>query len=260
MHPEPELELKLVGEGLVPGGVKSRELAEVMTALEDAIAATASKQDPGVARDTLVVGLSGVAEGSIRLFFRSPSRALISSAFATIGVALSTASYNELPNAALKPLSALVAFAARHHCAAELRIPGQDAPLATITAETAIPAPIQVSGYTTLYGRVIRVGGRRPRAMVETVQGETVFCEVSRDVARRLGERLYQHAEFRGVATWDADDWSLAAFRISEVEESGTLKPSAVMQQLRGLVGEHFDDVRDVPAHVAALRGMGEEA
>lgn len=251
----PELELKLVGEGLAPGLVKSRELAEVMTALEDAVAATALRQEPGIPRDALVVGLSGVAEGSIRLLFRSPSRAIVSSAFTSLAVALNTASYGDLPNAALKPLSAIVAFAARHNCAAELRLPGREAPLATLTADTRIPAPVQVSGSTTIYGRVIRVGGRRPRAMVETAQGETLFCEVSREMARRLGERLYQQAEFRGTATWDADEWSLTGFKIETVEESGTLKPGVAIRQLRELVGRHFREIEDVPAYVASLRG-----
>src|SRR5262249_9907065 len=151
----------------------------------------------------------------------------------------------------------IVAFTRRHNCVADLLSPDNDEPIASITPETNTKTGL-VEGQTTLYGVILRVGGKTPRVMIETVSGDTLTCSVSLEIAREMGERLYEFAEFYGVASWDPKEWKVREFRIQSFKVSSTKTPEQAMNELRILVGRYFEGV-DAGEYVSSSRGEEED-
>ena len=254
-----ELEVRVTGEGIQPGTLRSREIGEIIRAFEDMVAAKVASQVPELRSDEIVVGLYSIEAGSLRLKFRSPVMTAVLPAYVALAAAVTTADFREVPNASLRAMREIVAFASRHECAVQLWAPGASRASAEVSAATVVPEALLAEGETTLVGRVLRVGGRSPRAMVETIQGETVFCDVSREVAQSLGHRLYEWVELSGTAEWNPDDWSVESFRVASAQTAASTAPRVTLRELARVVGEVFADIGDVTGYVRRLR-QGAEA
>lgn len=79
------------------------------------------------------------------------------------------------------------------------------------------PTPLLLSGQTTIYGQLVRVGGSEPKARLELTTGEVISCRVSRELAKLLGPRLYERIGLVGTATWDTTDWRIVSFVAHEL-------------------------------------------
>jgi hypothetical protein len=256
---EPLIALRLAGRDMIPGTVSSRELAAVIAAFEEMLACVVEYQHTNIEKEDVVVGLASMEDGSIRFGFTSVLTAVVLSAYLSVAHAVTTNDFTALPHSALRALDRIVAFTRRHQCVAELRAPETDALLAAITPATNTQIERIAEGQTTIYGRILRVGGKTPRVTVETVTGDEIFCDVSLAIAQALGRRLYEFAELSGVAVWNPDGWRMKEFRIESFTPSGTKTPEEGMNELRSLVGRYFDDIEDVEAYVSSLRRATEE-
>jgi hypothetical protein len=64
-----EVAIKFVGRGMVPGAVRSRELADIIVSFEEMLACVVADRHLNIEKDDVWVGLSTIEEGSIRLGF-----------------------------------------------------------------------------------------------------------------------------------------------------------------------------------------------
>jgi hypothetical protein len=244
---------------MIPGVVRSRELAEVIVSFEEMLACVVADQHSNIKKDDVVIGLSNLGDGSIRLGFKSVLTSVVIAAYLSVAGAVEKNEFSSLPSSSLRALDRIVSFTRRHNCVAELRSPDNDEVIASITPSTNIQASGLAQGQTTLYGRILRVGGKTPRVTFETVSGELIFCDVSFEIAQELGRRLYEFAEFSGIAAWDPNGWRLKEFRIESFAASGTKTPEQAMTELRGLVSRYFEDIDDVESYVSSIRSETED-
>lgn len=109
---------------------------------------------------------------------------------------------------------------------------------------------------TTIYGRIVRVGGVDPRVAIEQSSGKTIYCRVKDEVlARKLGERLYYWAGLFGLATIDSDSLGILDFRVDGITQyDGSVTISEAFNQLKSLAGKYYEDVSDVQKYVSDLR------
>lgn len=254
---EGEIEFRLIGEAIKPGLVRSHELAEILEAVEAFVAAEAMEANPELAKDELVVGLYEIADKSIGLRFKTNMAALVLPAFIGAAEAISVSNFDALSGPSLKPLQAVSAFAKRHNCRADIQLPGAEKPLASITPETVVPPPGRIIGSTELVGKVLRVGGKVPRAMIELLDGSVIYCDVALDIAKELGHRLYTIVIFQGMAAWDTRTIKLQDFSITGFQEFSQSSPLEVLGELRSSIGASFAHIEDVPAFVSELRRDG---
>lgn len=252
-----QIEFRLIGEGIKPGLVRSHELAEILEAVEAFVAAEAIEANPELAKDELIVGLYEIADESIGLRFKTTMAAAVLPAFIVAAEAISTSRFDALSTQSLKPLQTISAFAKRHNCWANIQFPGAAEPLASITPETIVPPPGRLTGSTELVGKVLRVGGKVPRAMIEMLDGSVIYCDVALDVAKELGHRLYTLVVLRGVAAWDTRTIELQDFAITGFEEFAQRSSLEVLDELRRYIGRSFASVEDIPAFVSSLRRDG---
>lgn len=230
------IEIRLRGEGIQPGLVRSGELAEILEAVEDFITAETLRRDPTVRREDIVVGLYEIADKSIGLRFKTSFAAIVLPAFAAASQALAQGDFSELSPQSFKPLQVLWNFSKRHDSVTEFKFADTDEPLATIEASTVLPQPAKIRGSTELVAKVLRVGGKVPRAMLEMPDGTVIYCNVEQELAIDLGHQLYTMATLTGDAVWDAGTFELEEFSITGFKGFPGNDPYEALTRLRDYI------------------------
>jgi hypothetical protein len=254
------IRIRLAGQDVAPGAVRSRDLAEIISSAEDAIASIVVRDNPELRKDEIVVGLMSIDEGSVSLQFATTLPQLVLPAYSQMAQSIQKDDYEHLPPDSINSLQNMTAFSRRRNCQLEFYADdgGRD-PLAVITPQTVItPIPL-MTGLTTIHGKVIRVGGRKPRLMIELPDGQSVFCEIGYELARQLGQRLYSWVGLWGTAKWRSNDLSLQEFRVEQVTQYEDTPLTQAMASLSEAAGEYFEGIEDVQRYVSELRGASEE-
>ncbi|MDX1521752.1 MAG: hypothetical protein R3264_09005 [Anaerolineae bacterium] len=250
------LGIRFTGSGMKPGGIRSKEIAEIIEAYEDMIVSVVTHENPELHKDIIVVGLTNITDESIGLQFLPNVPDLTFPAARKVSNAFDTLDFNILPSSAVKSAAKIISFVKKHECEAEI-IEIEDneyKKLAIITPSTAIPTTPVLTGETTIYGEITRVGGIDPRVQLKTVDGQTIYCDVSRELARELGHKLYSPIALSGKAIWDTDSLVLEEFQIKEVLDYEQVSLSDAFVELREAAGNSFEHVDNVSEFATQLR------
>lgn len=227
------IEIRLRGEGVKPGLIRSHELAEILSAVEDIVIAETVRRDPNAKRDDIVVGLYEIADESIGLKFKTTLAAIAIPAFVAASHSVSIGEFGQLSPLSLKPLQVIAGFAKRHDAIAEFKVGTSSVPIAEITPFTLIPQEPKIAGSTEICAKVLRVGGKVPKAMLELQDGTVIYCEIPVERAIELGRRLYETALFTGNAVWSAATFDLEEFTITGFREGPTEDPYETLIRIR---------------------------
>jgi hypothetical protein len=254
------LEIRFAGGGVLPENIRAGEMADILSSVEDMLSGLVATEHPTLTKEQLVIGLVGIKSGSVNLQFSSQLPEITAPAFAKLASAIKTKDFSSLPVPTLKSLDKFSSFVRKRNCEAEfISRNGKSTVLATITPDIKVSLPDLLKGETIIYGRIIRVGGREPKAMIETSDGVTVYCDMeNEDLARELGERLYMPVRIRGKATWEPHSLRLEEFKITEVADYGGSILEA-FEELSSIAGKYFSNISDVESYVSDLRGQGLE-
>lgn len=250
-----QVELRLTGNNIQPGDLRGHDLAAVLVALEDIIAACVVNKEPDLSKETVRVGLADVQPGSFALMFKMNLLDYTLDAFQLVADAIARNIFDDLPRLALAPLRDLKKVLVRGDYSAEFRLMDRFEPLGILTAETNIPTIANLRGETVLYGEVLRVGGAEPRIMLRTVQGKVIYCTTSTRIAQAVANRLYSTAALRGQATWNGESLEIEEFSVTELLEYEPIRATDAFAELAALVDDSFYDI-DNPNHF--LRNLRE--
>jgi hypothetical protein len=259
---KPTVSVKLLGAGVTPETVRAGELGEFIANFEKALTEMA------IARGDIVpekiegdadVSLVGIGLGSDALTFTLtpdivPSHAAISGAIAD-------RDYADVPTRSHVALVNISKQAVKLKWAVEFE---EDRRLnvrqAVISEVDPVPEPkvVTATGGTTVYGRLIRIGGVAPKAMVLLPNDEHIYVDLTESMAKELAsrDRLYNEVGIDGVATWNVKDWQILHFKATRVTAYQPHKMNAVQafEALADAARGRWDDV-DVVKYVNELRG-----
>lgn len=122
---------------------------------------------------------------------------------------------------------------------------------------------VTAQGDTTIYGRLIRVGGVGPRATLLTPDGKHLHVELSESMAVALASsgRLHEDVGIEGGATWRVDTWEILEFRAQRITAYRPDKTNLVetFEALAKAAGDRWEGV-DAERFVAGLRGGGRDS
>ncbi len=251
------MEIKFSGD-IFPETIRAKELADMLANIEESLTTIILKENPDVNIEELIIGLVEVGKGSAKLRFQSSMQAIALAAFAMLSTAIDTNDFTKVPIATIKSVKSISDFTRKRNCVAEFRAHADsEQPLASITPSTeiAIPEAYQLTGETMIYGRVIRVGGIAPKAVVKLSDRQTVYCDVKENLAKEMGYRLYTWVGLSGYATWNVGDYSLESFKIEKVTDYEEYPISKSISELSSIIGKHLKDKIDVVSIVSELRG-----
>ena len=253
-------EIKLSGGGLLPETLPIQELADVLKSVELILGSIALDQNIGLNSEDFIVGLVDIEKGSARLKFTSTFSEVALAALMTVTTAICTRDYKDIPNNALKGLKELSVYTAKRGCDIQIYKEGDlSNPLAEICADVSLslPGDATITGYTTVYGQILRIGGVEPKVVVRTLDNDLLYCTLSGPLAKELAKSLYETVGLAGIATWESNSYKILAFNAEEIIPYRHENLLSAFATLRRAVGGAFDDIEDVEEHVMALRGGG---
>ena len=89
----------------------------------------------------------------------------------------------------MKSLRTISRFTKKHYCNAIFAV-NDGASLAVLKPSIDIPEDIVIEGRSEIIGKVLRVGGKTPKALIETTDGSLVYCDVGKEEAKSMGHML----------------------------------------------------------------------
>lgn len=252
------IEIRLKGDGMTPGLVRSRDLAQLIEAVEDMIAAEVAASNSDIKKDQIVIGLADVVPGSVTLAFASSTEELTKPALEKIAHSVATNDFYALPEDSIKSLKVISKFSQAKNCTAEIyAVNGSKELLAAITPETRIRDYEPIKGETIIYGVVTRVGGANedsPKIQLRTIEGRLVHCTANQKNAKIAAQRLYQQIGLIGIAEWDVKTYEIKAFTVTEISGYELTPLSEAVESISQNYGQHFDTIKDVDNFVRELR------
>lgn len=251
------IEIRLAGENLVPGRVRSSEIAELIKAIEEAIAFLVMRDRPELSKDEIVVGLIGVRSGSLNLDFETPIKPAVMPAYIELAEAVRTENYSRLPVSSVSSLQTLTTFSRRRNSQLEFRLRNHriSQVLATLSPSTLIETIPLVTGFTMLYGMLISIGGKEPRAHLSMPGRKKASCLLENEaMAKSLAPRLYTWVGLEGIARWSSTTSELVDFRVERVLPFEDTPIGEAIAQLADLTSSHFDDIDDVEKYIDGIR------
>jgi hypothetical protein len=119
-------------------------------------------------------------------------------------------------------------------------------PEAVIDPQKGVPREQYFKGSTSIFAKVIRVGGNAPSVLVQLPNNERrTFVVSGKEVAQQLGGMLYQRVVLHGDARWLRGNRKLADFKVRKVGgySDNTANPAETMKDLSRIMGHHWDGV-----------------
>ncbi|MBE9075716.1 hypothetical protein IQ241_00110 [Romeria aff. gracilis LEGE 07310] len=255
------VEILLTGEGMSPGKIRSKEVAELIESVEEMIASMVLRDHPDLKKERIVIGLQNIHQGSIGLEFCPNLPELTLPATLRITQSIAENDFSALPISTISSLRKLSTFTRRHQCNAEFFTQnGKLESLAVLTPETKIPDSYPLSGETTIHGEITRVGGAEPRVQFKTLDNKTIYCSISKPMAKKAGTKLYTKVELHGTAEWNSETHEVENFHINDISDYEEALPTVAFQELAELVGDSFDKINDVDQFISEIRYGRSEA
>lgn len=256
------IEFSVSGENFSTEGLRPKKITGLQNGFVDFVAAIVKHEHPEI--DLTEDGAFGFTSGdptTLVTRLKSP-HVEVMHAWRRAGHAIETGDFSYLPPRAEDQLREIVGFNHRHNT--ETRFwenNGARNLLAVVNQNTEVTMPATITGTTTLYGELLRIGGDAPpRARIRFLDGFTKSCAVcSRELAREMARRLYETIGVRGRGKWDVKNMRLREFYIEGLTEYRQTSITSAIESLREVTEEHYQSIEDIDAFVADLRGREPE-
>lgn len=245
-------EVVLEGAGLHPSTTPIGVLGNMLRTLSEAI--QSANPDPASEDPQAVTGLLAVEEGSTRLRFVGPG--WVAALMTATSTAVASSEWKQVPETARKAFRQLAETAEERDWTVRVHSvqPSHDFDFRLDVADS-IPLDttrVFVTGTTTLFGRCLMVGGKRPRAQIELASGTVIRSKVTKTLARELAKRLYDEIGLIGTAKWSVGSWEVVAFDATGLSPF-LRQPADPFRRLADTSGGAWVN-RDAAEYVAKLR------
>jgi hypothetical protein len=261
--PTPLFEVLFVGSGVYPEKIPLGILTDTFAAVRRLAAGAETQEeecDEEEGQEDSVVRLLSVKRGSAVFAFVAQAAPSTLARLRGAGKVVDEPDEFGDNDYVLKPIELLSATAKRLNCSVVVREAGNKAVLATIgpTSYQRIAEHLFLTGETAFTGRVERVGGATVRTCALRVpfQSRMLYCRVAtEEVARRLGERLYQEVAVQGTATWLRNSWRVVGFTVNSIYQPQAGSLSEAFQALRDAGGKGWDGIDDPRGYLEEVTG-----
>ncbi len=248
-----DLKFIIHGDEVSPETVDVEQLAKLLLYLRSAIAGVASV-DGATKKDVFIAFLS-TGKGSNELDLKA-SAAGVRGMF-RLTEFVTKKRIDRLPKQSQIALAGMSELGNRNNWSDFEARGGSSRSRFTITADPKRPT---YGGETTIFGRCLKVGGRRPTATLVTA-GQLVTAKLANvEMAKEVATHLYQIIGLEGEATWYIDDDTLHGFEATALnpyrdrnEDKSPKNLLSTIEELRKLSHGRWDDV-DPEAFVKELR------
>lgn len=258
---EATFQIRFSGTGIGPEKIPPRVLYDALSAIQD----LANRRDPFELSHVPLektIGLVDVQRGSAIYGCVARAKQEAMRNLMRVGVVLSmvlakTAAKknSELSDgdemvAMLNPIETLSNIAKATDCQIDLLIAGRKSPLFTIEKDVygQLARNLFMTGETTVSGTVQRVGGATATRCLLRVPGrrKLLYCNIAnQDLAKRLGQHLYERVVAQGTATWIHRNWRIIRFNISDFTQPAFTDSAKAIEAIRAAGLDAWDQIPD---------------
>jgi hypothetical protein len=256
----------MVGSGIRPWEVPLRKLTSAMDAVQRLIEQRDEyvvDEEDGVVGKLAPLKLIEIKSGSAAYKVSATSPADALAILSATGRQIADPRHVDWSSATLSAVNELSEVARSLGCHIEFRRPGAGKTpgdiLAKIGPDTygTIASAAFITGETSVYGKIERVGGKTDMRCGLTVPGQSrmIFCKVdSPELTRRLGQYMYQSVIVSGTATWARRGSFLKTMTIRSYEppKCGSIRDALDAVHKAG--GSAWDHIVDARAAIAEMR------
>lgn len=250
-----QLVICIEGDDVAPGTVAVGELVALVHDLDEAVRETAVVDHLGLERGQ-TLHLESVHSGSAVYTFSVHTAAM--AAAAGLVRAIAEERYLALERAAHEAVERVWRRANRNQWSGvgfESR-DGIDIVSGFLSAGEAVPPlstrPV-LTGETSVYGWLERLGGAEPRAVLKFPSGRRLSVRASRNLLRELAARLYTNVGLTGCAQWSAETMRLETFTATALAGYSGTGGYEALSALARLDGDRWRGV-DALEYVSGLR------
>ncbi|MGB2926682.1 MAG: hypothetical protein WBB82_15385 [Limnothrix sp.] len=253
------IQTSLIGEGMTPGKMRSKDIGELMTSTEGMIATYVNKKHSEISISDIIIGPRGFGKNGYTLEYEPSLPDITIPAFEEISGCIETGHIQDLPENTIKNILDIRHLSKKRKFNARFfTVDGKRKYLTSINEDIQIPETFMLKGETVVYGKILRVGGaeENPKIMVRLITGSTIHCTCSRKMAivRQAGQRLYDVVGMKGFAEWNIEDMTIRKFDIKEFTDYEDLPIDDAFDNLRNNIGEAFNHIEDPAAYFSDLR------
>ncbi len=247
------LKIKFTGNDIEPTKVTANEFAKIVACYENALLAVIRKNHPGRAGD--FISIVNVKHESLTIE-ADPHVYEIKEAANEINTAIKTNRVNRLPYDTVINLIPFQQFVNKYGCVAVLNgIEGVETAEINITSDIKISEALYFKGETTVYGKIIRIGGSEAKVRIQTDNGKQISVVTTRQNAKELSPHLYGKIGIKGTGKWKKDNNELVELKAKSFVVLSDLPLAEKLKGLGNLLSKHWIDIDNPDDYIISLRG-----
>ncbi|MCL2646047.1 MAG: hypothetical protein FWD61_03460 [Phycisphaerales bacterium] len=254
--PTPAFEVYFDGPSLYPEQIPLNALSRTLSAVQR----IALAKDDEEGNEEEAIRLLNVKRGSAIFQCFAPRPDVAVQRIRLVGAIIEKPELADQAVYAFNPIEDLSAIARSLGCRITIRNPETQGVYAAIGPDSFknISSSMFVKGETTVAGHVVRVGGAtRTRCVLRVdFQRHLLYCKVANeDVAREIGQHLYEDIVADGTAFFLKTSWKIAKFTVASIYQPKTGSILKTLQDVRKISGNAWRDVVDPKAYLEEVAG-----
>ncbi|MEX0945236.1 MAG: hypothetical protein WDZ38_06125 [Balneolaceae bacterium] len=235
------LQLRFVGDHISPGSFSAKELGNLLIDLQKSVIAIAGiSEDVDIADDFSLKEINDESAG-FHLYSNQPS---MNDACIRLIKAIDQKDFTGLPRDSFEGVKQISKITKEKKCNAELKSHTGDKPVNAILKQEEIlifPEDILLKDIKVFYGEITRVGGVEPRVQFRSFSGTTYHADVSKELAQRIGNKLYQSVKMKAEVRWIATSDDFEDIKVIDVEDYEVQSNAGLFDELRETLGSYSD-------------------
>ena len=240
-----ELVFRLHGEGINPETLRSRDLGDLLIKFEDSIRTLIREQNEDIGDDEIFLSVVDIESDSVGIKYK-PNLKEVVAAFVLIASSFNSNNFDILPTKTIIDLKEIQSRTRKYNCSAEFKVNGEVLGELRPDTEISISENLKVRGETSIYGKLVRVGGVEPKARLELLDGYAFSVDISESLAQEIAKDLYKTINLNGNAVWNTKDSQIIQFRAESRGQYTETSNRQSFSELSDLLGEYWNPIDNI--------------
>ncbi|HRP36918.1 MAG TPA: hypothetical protein PLS50_03850 [Candidatus Dojkabacteria bacterium] len=245
------IELRFSGSDINPSKVKPSEIASLLANFERSLLAQIKLVDPTIDTDVTLFSFDAIHGQSIDLLFKPLLQiTTVLASYTTIATSFINQDYQNISSRSIEPLKEIIKFSKKYNCVGYFYLNNTEISSFEPNQEIKTIPNSVLEGETTIYGKIIRIGGEDPKIHFRINEEEKLIFDIDESLAKKLSPKLYEFIGLVGVAKWNSENFSIENFKLLEIIDIDKRPIIDSFNELQGLIGKHWDEVEDIDSYL----------
>jgi len=233
--------LKFFGENIHPDSFSAKELGNILITIEDSVKSVIDENYPNTNPNKCSISLVNIKDESDSLYLKTIGDPDLNNAFSDWGNSFGNESFLNLPDKAYKGVKHIHGLIKKKNC--DLKIVYKREELGYLRYTDILPTPqdVLIKITTSIFGKVQKIGGDKPRVWVKTEAGQTFSFGLTQEQATELSPRLYETVSLKGQASWNTVTETLSRFSLKEINNYQAGSAVEIINELKAINSGFWD-------------------